>query len=249
MGTGKTGACLVCGKETEKLCSKCAKAGHDLFFCSPEHQKLVWAEHRRVCGRRLALDPWPWYSQEEADETIANLDTKVEMHEGEELISLTEFLDQEAKVPAYYTAQHIYDFTVGHNHPFDLFTAQPALADFRCMEIRRKCRWRNLNNVLGKTDVFQVIPEFWLHFCPGTPVGVAWYAGMQHRVDVLFSPLHQDAQEDPNVPLAYCRNAYKQVEEYLLSPTSSVGPCASLMIHTFRRLIDPDTMVLHIPIL
>ncbi|BGP69992.1 hypothetical protein NBRC10513v2_003345 [Rhodotorula toruloides] len=218
MGTGKTGACLVCGKETSTLCSKCAKAGHDLFFCSPEHQKLVWAEHRR-------------------------------MHEGEKLTSMAEFLDQVAKVPAYYTAQHIHDFTAGHNHPFDLFTAQPALADFRCVEIRRKCRSRNLHDVLGKTDVFQVIPEFWLHFCPATPVGVAWYAGMQHRVDILFSLLHRHAQEDPNVPLAYCRNAYKQVEEYLLSPASNVGPCASLMINTFRRLIDPDTMVLHIKIL
>ena len=33
--------CLVCGIKTENRCSSCAKAGIDLFFCSPDHQKLV----------------------------------------------------------------------------------------------------------------------------------------------------------------------------------------------------------------
>jgi len=33
--------CVICGEETTKRCSACAKAGLDLCFCSPEHQKLV----------------------------------------------------------------------------------------------------------------------------------------------------------------------------------------------------------------
>lgn len=39
--TKRIGACLVCGIETTKLCSKCLGVEHELFFCSPAHQKLV----------------------------------------------------------------------------------------------------------------------------------------------------------------------------------------------------------------
>ncbi|BGP47732.1 hypothetical protein JCM10450v2_003597 [Rhodotorula kratochvilovae] len=33
--------CLVCGEKTKNRCSSCVKAGIDLYFCSPEHQKLA----------------------------------------------------------------------------------------------------------------------------------------------------------------------------------------------------------------
>ncbi|GAA5846152.1 hypothetical protein JCM9279_005838 [Rhodotorula babjevae] len=66
--------CLVCGIKTENRCSSCAKAGIDLFFCSPDHQKLVWKAHRRVCGPGKAnLFAWPLLSQLEADEIIAHM--------------------------------------------------------------------------------------------------------------------------------------------------------------------------------
>ncbi|GAA6027664.1 hypothetical protein JCM8097_007972 [Rhodosporidiobolus ruineniae] len=43
--------CCVCGKETGQRCSACAKVGIELFFCSPEHQKLVWqGADFKVCG-------------------------------------------------------------------------------------------------------------------------------------------------------------------------------------------------------
>ncbi|GAA5938580.1 hypothetical protein JCM3775_002163 [Rhodotorula graminis] len=66
--------CLVCGIKTENRCSSCAKAGIDLFFCSPDHQKLVWKAHRRVCGPGKA-NPfmWPLLSQLEADEIIEHM--------------------------------------------------------------------------------------------------------------------------------------------------------------------------------
>ncbi|GAA5846253.1 hypothetical protein JCM9279_005875 [Rhodotorula babjevae] len=66
--------CLVCVINTENRCSSCAKAGIDLFFCSPDHQKLVWKAHRRVCGPGKA-NPfmWPLLSQLEADETIEHM--------------------------------------------------------------------------------------------------------------------------------------------------------------------------------
>ncbi|GAA5986635.1 hypothetical protein JCM5350_008326 [Sporobolomyces pararoseus] len=45
------GRCVVCGKESLKGCSKCKAAGLDwMYFCSVDHQRLIWKVHRRVCG-------------------------------------------------------------------------------------------------------------------------------------------------------------------------------------------------------
>ncbi|GAA5846274.1 hypothetical protein JCM9279_005884 [Rhodotorula babjevae] len=66
--------CLVCGIKTENRCSSCAKAGIDLFFCSPDHQKLVWKAHRHFCGPGKANPfTWPLLSRLEADEIIAHM--------------------------------------------------------------------------------------------------------------------------------------------------------------------------------
>ncbi|BGP15647.1 hypothetical protein JCM10213v2_003636 [Rhodosporidiobolus nylandii] len=50
MASNETGECCVCGKETADRCGACAEADFALFFCSREHQKLIWPVHKRVCG-------------------------------------------------------------------------------------------------------------------------------------------------------------------------------------------------------
>ncbi|KAL7341527.1 hypothetical protein BJY59DRAFT_725049 [Rhodotorula toruloides] len=50
MSTQKPSKCCVCGEATDKRCGPCGKNGIDLFFCSPEHQKLVWKYHKQICG-------------------------------------------------------------------------------------------------------------------------------------------------------------------------------------------------------
>ncbi|BGP39476.1 hypothetical protein JCM10449v2_003426 [Rhodotorula kratochvilovae] len=67
--------CLVCGKETTIRCSACQKAGIDLFFCSKEHQKLVWSTHKPFCGLEQA-DPFlfPPLSEEERGILLARPD-------------------------------------------------------------------------------------------------------------------------------------------------------------------------------
>ncbi|GAA5997937.1 hypothetical protein JCM5350_000040 [Sporobolomyces pararoseus] len=46
------GHCVVCGKESTTACSACKKAGLDwMFFCSKDHQRLIWKTHRLVCGK------------------------------------------------------------------------------------------------------------------------------------------------------------------------------------------------------
>ncbi|GAA5950581.1 hypothetical protein JCM3765_000538 [Sporobolomyces pararoseus] len=62
-----TGQCVVCGKETMSKCSSCLTAGVDwMYFCSVEHQKLIWKTHKQVCGKKTF--EWPPLSQEEVDE-------------------------------------------------------------------------------------------------------------------------------------------------------------------------------------
>lgn len=50
----KYSACSVCGKLTTLKCRPCTDVGVDLFFCSPECQKLVRAL-LRVCNGRIKL--------------------------------------------------------------------------------------------------------------------------------------------------------------------------------------------------
>ncbi|GAA6041079.1 hypothetical protein JCM8097_004709 [Rhodosporidiobolus ruineniae] len=78
MNQSTTGPCLVCGEETTSRCEACRQAGIDLFFCSREHQKLLWSVHKKVCGPGKA-NPfvWPDLSQEEADEAKKHLCTHI----------------------------------------------------------------------------------------------------------------------------------------------------------------------------
>ncbi|BGP15749.1 hypothetical protein JCM10213_007956 [Rhodosporidiobolus nylandii] len=65
--------CCVCGKETTQKCGSCAAAGFDLFFCSREHQKLIWYAHKRVCGANAIPFRHPLLTRDEADEAIRRM--------------------------------------------------------------------------------------------------------------------------------------------------------------------------------
>ncbi|BGO99356.1 MYND-type domain-containing protein [Rhodotorula toruloides] len=65
MSTQEPSKCCVCGEATTKRCQACAKSGIDLFFCSPEHQKLVWKYHKQVCGPNAHPFRYPPLSPEE----------------------------------------------------------------------------------------------------------------------------------------------------------------------------------------
>ncbi|GAA5976756.1 hypothetical protein JCM5350_007239 [Sporobolomyces pararoseus] len=61
--------CVVCGKETYLRCAACNSFGTDwMFFCSVEHQRLIWKVHRSVCGARSNPFQWPRLSQEDVDD-------------------------------------------------------------------------------------------------------------------------------------------------------------------------------------
>ncbi|GAA5945765.1 hypothetical protein JCM3775_005844 [Rhodotorula graminis] len=66
--------CLVCGTKTKNRCAKCAAAGISLFFCSADHQKLVWKVHKRVCGPTKA-NPfvYPLLSKDESGQILEHM--------------------------------------------------------------------------------------------------------------------------------------------------------------------------------
>ncbi|GAA5975758.1 hypothetical protein JCM5350_000722 [Sporobolomyces pararoseus] len=63
------GQCVVCGKETYLRCGPCNRFGTDwMFFCSIEHQQLIWKRHRHVCGPRSKPFQFPEFNQSEIEE-------------------------------------------------------------------------------------------------------------------------------------------------------------------------------------
>ncbi|GAA6032899.1 hypothetical protein JCM8097_000038 [Rhodosporidiobolus ruineniae] len=73
MSSPTMGKCCVCGKETKDRCGACAKAGFDLFFCSREHQKLVWFAHKLVCGPKSKPFSFPPLSKTEVERAKSSL--------------------------------------------------------------------------------------------------------------------------------------------------------------------------------
>ncbi|BGP15764.1 hypothetical protein JCM10213_007940 [Rhodosporidiobolus nylandii] len=70
--------CCVCGVETVNRCSACGAAGISLFFCSREHQKLVWKDaHSKVCGSTAVPLPQPALTAAEAEDMLHFADHKL----------------------------------------------------------------------------------------------------------------------------------------------------------------------------
>ncbi|GAA5917415.1 hypothetical protein JCM6882_000854 [Rhodosporidiobolus microsporus] len=82
-----SGKCCVCARVTSTRCSACGDAGIGIFFCSREHQKLVYFAHKKVCGERANPFLWPDLSEEEAEEAGETLDDNPD-HSGLRFLSL-----------------------------------------------------------------------------------------------------------------------------------------------------------------
>ncbi|BGO91111.1 hypothetical protein NBRC10512v2_003378 [Rhodotorula toruloides] len=243
----RIGACLVCGEETTKLCSKCLGAGHELFFCSPEHQKLIWRDHHRVCGRPLVPDSRPWLSKLEALEAVANMDVPRRLPHGK-IASLIEFLN-EAGCATRFIVTHIYRLTEGHEHPYDSYTSHAALVDIRMLELRRRCPAGDLNEVLGTIDTFQLTNELLYQLWPCMPTNKVWYPGANHRLVIFLSLLRQFRAGNPSVSLEFCRNAYKQIEVFLASPAAKMLSAErDVFLDGLHAYIDPETLVIRLPL-
>ncbi|GAA6007684.1 hypothetical protein JCM10207_004839 [Rhodosporidiobolus poonsookiae] len=88
MANDPSGPCCICGEVTTKSCSACSSAGVDLFFCSKEHQRLVWFAHKEACGTNpFKLPP---LSEEEVRFALAHADKRYPLVESTETITLRE---------------------------------------------------------------------------------------------------------------------------------------------------------------
>ncbi|BGO96416.1 Salivary gland secretion 1 [Rhodotorula toruloides ATCC 204091] len=243
--TKRIGACLVCGEETTKLCSKCLGAAFDLFFCSPEHQKLICRDHHRVCGRPLVPDSRPWLSKQEALEAVAHMDVPRRFNDGR-VASMLDYL-RHAGFPPPMMVQHIYRLTEGHEHPYDPYTSHAALVDVRMLEIRRKCPAGDLNEVLGTIDTFQLTSELLNQLWPCTPTNKVWHSGMNHRLVIFVSYLRQFRAGNRSISFEACQNAYKQIEAYLASPAAKMlNAERDVFLEGLHAYIDPDTLVIRL---
>ncbi|GAA5904431.1 zinc finger MYND domain-containing protein [Sporobolomyces salmoneus] len=64
-----SGDCVVCGKRCWTRCAACGANGTEwMYFCSTDHQRLVWSVHKRFCGVNSSPLVWPLLSDSEADE-------------------------------------------------------------------------------------------------------------------------------------------------------------------------------------
>ncbi|GAA6043823.1 hypothetical protein JCM8097_002068 [Rhodosporidiobolus ruineniae] len=76
MSATTTGSCVVCGMETNTRCSSCSSAGTDwMYFCSQEHQKLVWPWHKKVCGENGNPFTFPALSKDEVKYALSIIDS------------------------------------------------------------------------------------------------------------------------------------------------------------------------------
>ncbi|GAA5964406.1 hypothetical protein JCM3765_006406 [Sporobolomyces pararoseus] len=58
--TATEGECVVCGKICSTRCSSCSKHGLEwMYFCSVEHQRLIWFAHKKTCGENANPFQWP----------------------------------------------------------------------------------------------------------------------------------------------------------------------------------------------
>ncbi|GAA5884110.1 hypothetical protein JCM16303_005921 [Sporobolomyces ruberrimus] len=69
--------CIVCGGTRSKRCSACASNGCEwMYFCSIEHQRLIWPAHKRVCGIEAVPFHWPLFTKSEAAEAKSSLSSR-----------------------------------------------------------------------------------------------------------------------------------------------------------------------------
>ncbi|GAA5982209.1 hypothetical protein JCM10908_004786 [Rhodotorula pacifica] len=243
--------CTVCGSEAKTRCSKCYHKGGqlELFFCSEQCQKLVWYAHKRVCGQSLHPAPWPWLSQEECDEAIANRYVKIRYFGKQQ--NLNEFLWEETgKVcTESHVPEHILHNTEGHPHPFKLFIAQSALNDIRSFETCRKLQSSSGLSVKN-CDVINLARAFADRFVIGVPFPAPWYSNFIHRVIILMAVVKHvhDITGDRTEALGQARGACRAFERDCLTESAlginEEGVRGSRLV--YDSLLDQSTMDLKV---
>ncbi|GAA6039900.1 hypothetical protein JCM8097_006790 [Rhodosporidiobolus ruineniae] len=242
MSQTTSGSCCVCGKETTTRCQACGKAGISLFFCSSEHQKLVWFAHKQVCGPGKA-NPfvWPDLSQTEANEACKYLHTW--SRSGPHAMApLATFLNQ--RFPAFTSkgalAPQIQALTRQKKHHFSgsYSLRQNLLRDIRSYEAARMSVTNTepaevVDRVLRRTSNFCANSNKVLELA-SAPSPPSWVVPLHHQV-VCFFALKQLAQQDESLS-ALSVQTRDELEKLISTVMATESPAAAAEL---KDIVEP----------
>ncbi|GAA6043829.1 hypothetical protein JCM8097_002074 [Rhodosporidiobolus ruineniae] len=191
MSQSTSGPCLVCGEETTTRCEACRQAGIDLFFCSREHQKLLWPVHKKVCGPGKAYPfMWPPLSQDEADEATKHLHTRPAASDED---SISTMLMRDWSVADQAQVDYIRSLTQAAPQSLSTLLQQLCLVSLRSIEHQRLC---NSSQGLSTTPVQALRTASYFHVECLTPQCVqtattydrssSWYSYSCHLLLAWF---------------------------------------------------------------
>ncbi|GAA6043791.1 hypothetical protein JCM8097_007708 [Rhodosporidiobolus ruineniae] len=224
MSQSTSGPCLVCGEETTSRCEACRQAGIDLFFCSREHQKLVWFVHKVVCGPRSNPFLWPPFLAEEVEEVSPTSTRIVAISARNSRLpsgsaSPSSSLISPAKFRNFCGTLAIAIHPRGGELPFKDPLGQETLIEVRCSESIRvgdptkfdgdPTKFDGLVPILRNATIFSahtIAPDSDICRDVAAPPSSAWVTQLNHLVLVFTTLKHLRLEDRRRLPF-YSRTA------------------------------------------
>ncbi|GAA5965837.1 hypothetical protein JCM3765_001200 [Sporobolomyces pararoseus] len=244
--TKHTGECVVCGTQTSKLCSSYLKAGTPMYFCSVDHQKLVYFAHKRICGRHGNPFLWPWFTHEEIDR-FKYLASKPLLPSGSGLIPFTEFNPGPSIEP--FAADYV-DFL----EEDDAYAGDPRdntlLSYFRAVAFHLESEYRNISGPGSATQQLKLGREqpfnLFAVFVRRLPISLfkhetleeysSWSSRLQHLLLIMLAlSMQEQGQSDPRLAelVAF---AYNRVLKFCQEVIFGTHPSEALLL--INSLLD-----------
>ncbi|GAA5938834.1 hypothetical protein JCM10213_006130 [Rhodosporidiobolus nylandii] len=271
MTANETGECCVCGQETSNRCGACAEADFSLFFCSREHQKLIWPVHKRVCGPLSTLCLHPFLESDEALDAKQHIRTTLSttLFGTASLYDWLRFCDpsitpaqvkvrpvplslsppsgeREGSSPDPPAPQTLIErLTVGSG--LEREKGQDTL-----LTQIRSVRWARLNSgeERSRLEPFDALAFFdmMLTVSSGNPNNCVstepWLAGLRHKALILFTlvALGKKAKQDSQLQ-SHCQYAYEALKRYVrVEVAQEAGPqMAKGALQALDEVVPPPT--------
>ncbi|BGP15700.1 hypothetical protein JCM10213v2_003689 [Rhodosporidiobolus nylandii] len=245
MTANETGECCVCGQETSNRCGACAEADFSLFFCSREHQKLIWPVHKRVCGPLSTLCLHPFLESDEALDAKQHIRTTLSttLFGTASLYDWLRFCDPSITPAQVKTL--IERLTVGSG--LEREKGQDTL-----LTQIRSVRWARLNSgeERSRLEPFDALAFFdmMLTVSSGNPNNCVstepWLAGLRHKALILFTlvALGKKAKQDSQLQ-SHCQYAYEALKRYVrVEVAQEAGPqMAKGALQALDEVVPPPT--------
>ncbi|BGP47578.1 hypothetical protein JCM10450v2_003441 [Rhodotorula kratochvilovae] len=222
--------CEVCGKETKQRCSACATAGVDLFFCSKEHQKLVWPVHRDFCSHGSSTFAMPALSAAELADARKRMHDPIRTIDGEAVTlayDLQRVSGENFEALLRKLAGCLERESAVKHKPLLIAMIRSALFSqpvFDVDNVAEHCEQES-HVLLGATFLFHVFRPLQMRgLLPHDPSTVAWYAPLCHRA-LLLGALEVRAMEhqDPRL-VEFYRSSIARQQNWIRSGMGTDNP-------------------------